>query len=93
MKILASIGLFAFVVMLSFPISAHAFGKRPDSSEVNQNHRTHTGPVSKKTLTDSPNETTPQAVPEPSSMMLFGIAMGLLGLVSIKTRLRKTTEQ
>ena len=94
MKILAYLGIFTIVATLSFPLSAGAFGRSPSSSEVFNKQTTKTAATTKSdTNGTSGTNGSPQAVPEPSLFLLFGIAMGVVVLVSIKKRFRHASEK
>lgn len=91
MKILAYLGIFTIVATLSFPLSAGAFGRSPSSSEVF--NAPATKPAAATTNNTNGTNGSPQAVPEPSSFLLFGIAMGVVVLLSIKKRFRHASEK
>jgi hypothetical protein len=83
--------VFVLLTVISSPITAEAFSRRPHHDEVPQqfsaphNGTTHTnnavGP-------NTPGNNTPTNVPEPSSFLLLGIGIGLLGMYSMKKRFR-----
>lgn len=89
MKIFVYCCVFAFLTVTSFPITAEAFSRRTHHSEIGpsqagQNHGesgTHGGNI--QTL-----NATPQSVPEPSSLLLMGFGIGLLGIYAMKQRFR-----
>jgi len=91
MKVLASIGALVLLVSLSFPLSAGAFGRSPSSSEVNSTGSTQTTAKTSAVKTD-PNGT-PQAVPEPSSIMLLAIAVGIIAVTLVKRRFGQTANK
>ena len=91
MKVVASIGVLVLFASLSFPLSAGAFGRSPSSAEVNQSGSAKAGTRGSAVATD-PNGT-PQAVPEPSSVMLLAVAMGVLAVVVVKRRLGRTSNK
>ena len=93
MRILASLGLFVILATLSFPLSADAFGRRPSGSEVYQNQRPPTQPVTPNPPRNDGNGATPHAVPEPSSLLLLGIGVSLVALVSIRKWLRRAEQK
>ncbi len=95
MKVLLSIGAFVLFATLSFPLSAGAFGQAPSSSDVHQTGSVHhhLSPKSSAsiTTTDSLGTSqagpgTPQAVPEPSSLILVAVALGLMAMGALKRR-------
>ncbi len=93
MKMLASLALSIFLTTLFLPLSAEAFGRRPNSSEVYQSPR----PPAESVAPNNPGNGTTgrphQAVPEPPSILLLGLGVGLVALVSMRKWLRRTAEQ
>lgn len=95
MKILVYLGILTMVATLSFPLSAGAFGRSPSSSEV------FNAQTSKRTAATSNTENketsgtngSPQVVPEPSSFLLFAIAIGVMVMVARKKQFRQTIEK
>lgn len=85
MKVLVSIGAVVLFASLSFPLSAGAFGRSPSSEEVSQTGSAQTAAKTSAAMTDSNG--TPQAVPEPSSVMLLAVGLGVLAVVLVKRRL------
>lgn len=85
-QIVVSLGLVVFTATLAFPLSADAFGRRPNSSEVYQAQPSTT--TSNNPSGDSPGREYSR-VPEPSSIMLLGIGGGLMALVSMRKWLRR----
>lgn len=84
MKVLAYAGMLILFMSLSFPLSAGAFGRSPSSSEVNQTGTIKT--TSKTSAATTNSNGTPQAVPEPSSVVLLVVAIGVIAVVSLKRR-------
>ena len=82
MKILSFLIVFALFAIISFPLAAEAFSRRPDRSEIEQSQspRFH----NKAETTNG----TPHAVPEPSSYLLLGIGTGLLAIGAMIKRSR-----
>ncbi len=69
MNLLTYCSVFVLFALMSFPMTADAFSRRPHHSEVGQNQfesrpLDHTIPT---------QDRTPQSVPEPSSLYLIGI--------------------
>lgn len=89
MKVLASIGALMLFASLSFPLSAGAFGRSPSSAEVNQTGSAQTAAKTSAETTDSNGN--PQAVPEPSSVLLLSVAIGVIAVALVKRRLGRTT--
>ena len=92
MKILGYVGVLVLAATFSFPLSAGAFGRSPSNDEVMQSPKAMSGPV-KKTTTGEIVTGTPQAVPEPSSFLLIGIALGLVAVVSMRKRSNQAVEK
>jgi len=78
MKIVTYGSAFVFVTALAFPLTAEAFSRRPQSSEIFQSQQAGLGPTQK-------NDGTPHgraiSVPEPPSYLLFAIAAVGVGVV------------
>lgn len=87
MKIVTYCSVFVLVTAMVFPLTAEAFSRRPQSSEIFQNQQVGSGPTQK-------NDGTPHgraiSVPEPPSYLLFAIAAMGVGIVFLmKKRLNK----
>lgn len=93
MKILTSLALFVFLTVLSFPLSAEAFGRRPNSSEVYQSQQPPAESVAPNDPRNATNGPRYQAVPEPSSILLLGLAVSLVALVSMRKWLRRVAKK
>ena len=91
MKVLAYIGALVLFTSFSFPLSAGAFGRSPSRSEVNQTGSTQTAAKTSAVPPDSKG--TPQAVPEPSSVMLLAIAVGVIAVALVKRRFGQTANK
>jgi hypothetical protein len=83
MKILSCLIVLALFTLISFPITAEAFSRRPDRSEIEQTQTRHL-----HNKAETPNGT-PHSVPEPSSYVLLGIGIGLLVIGAMITRFRR----
>ena len=83
MKLSTYCSVVIFLTLLSFPMTTDAFSRRPHHSEVGQNQVT---PLDTKNY-QSPNGT-PQAVPEPSSLLLFGLGILVIATYAIAKRFR-----
>jgi len=81
MKILTYCGVFVLLALISFPVTADAFSRRHDSSELVQN------PGQSAPL-DQTRNVSPQAVPEPPALLLMGIGIGLFAIYSMIKRFR-----
>lgn len=92
MRVLASIGVLVLFASLSFPLSAGALGHNPGPLEVNQTGSIQTAAKTSATTTDDPNGT-PQAVPEPSSVVLLAVAIGVIAIGVVKRRLGQTVNK
>ncbi len=78
MKTLATLALAVLLTGALSPLSADAFGRRPNSSEVFQNRPPSQTQPGQPGGYDRPR----QSVPEPSSGILLGLGLGLgLGLI------------
>jgi hypothetical protein len=96
MKILTYCGVFVLLTLISFPVTADAFSRRHDSSELaqNQGHPSRSGRVQNPGQSAPHNgqtqtqDITPQAVPEPPAILLMGIGIGLFAIYSIIKRFR-----
>lgn len=75
--------VFVLLLALAFPISAGAFGRSPSESEVHKQPATMASPQSMTTATGDGNTTFGEKVPEPSSLLLIGIALGVGALVAM----------
>ena len=81
------------VALIAFPITAEAFSRRADSSEVGphqaQVHQTqaHQAQASHDGKTDTP-QVSPQAVPELPALLLLGLGLGLFAIFSLIKRFR-----
>jgi hypothetical protein len=83
MKTLTYCSVFVLLSLLSFPITAEAFSRRAESSEVTQ-HRVQ-APRDGNTQTQN---VSPQAVPEPPALLLMGITIGVFAIYSMIKRFR-----
>jgi len=83
MRILTYCSVFVLLALISFPITAEAFSRRTDSSEVAQ-HQVQ-APRDGKTQTQN---VSPQAVPEPPALLLMGIDIGLFAIFLMIKRFR-----
>jgi len=83
MKILTYCSVFVLLSLLSFPITAEAFSRGADNTEVTQ-HRVH---VPRDGNTQTQN-ISPQAVPEPPVLLLMGIGIGLFAIFLMIKRFR-----
>ena len=88
MKILSYLTVLALFTLTAFPITAEAFSRRADSSEVGQ-HQTqaHQAHTSRDGKTETQN-ISPQAVPEPPALWLMGIGIGLFTIFALIKRFR-----
>lgn len=81
-----------FVTLIAFPLTAEAFSRRADSSEVGQHQaQGHQAQASHDGRHDGKTETptvSPQAIPEPPVLWLMGIAIGLFAIFSLIKRFR-----
>ena len=71
--------LVVFLAVMSFPITAEAFGRRSHGSDFSQSQA---GPIQR-------TDVSPQAVPEPPALLLMGIGFGVLAVFSAVKRFRK----
>ena len=71
------------VALIAFPITAEAFSRRADSSEVGP----HQAQASHDGKTDTP-QVSPQAVPELPALLLLGLGLGLFAIFSLINRFR-----
>lgn len=78
----------AFMVTLALPISAGAFGRSPSQSEVFDQPGQMASPGSMDV-----GGALAAAVPEPSSLLLAGIALGVAAVVAIWKRKHQATEE
>jgi len=89
MRLLSGFSLFAFLMIIAFPVNADAFSRRSSHSEV----APQTVPL-KATQTNTSQTNTldvsPQAVPEPPVVLLMGLGFGLLALGTMVMRYRRT---
>ena len=85
MKMLSSLGLVVFVVLISFPVTSDAFSRRSHHSEVApQSAPLNMSPVNtNQTLTQ---DVSAQAVPEPAALLLMTIGFGLLAVGAMVMR-------
>lgn len=86
--ILTYCNVFVLVTLIAFPITAEAFSRRADSSEVGQSRaQAHQAQASRDGKTETTN-VSPQAVPEPPALWLMGIGIGLFAIYSLIKRFR-----
>jgi hypothetical protein len=81
MKGLIYCSLVVFLAVMSFPITAEAFGRRSHHSDFSQSQAV-TAPL-------QTTDVSPQAVPEPPALLLMGIGFGALAVFSAIKRFRK----
>lgn len=85
--------VFVLVALIAFPLTAEAFSRRADSSEVGQHRaQAHQAQASRDGKHDGKTETpnvSPQAVPEPPALWLLGISIGLFAIFSLIKRFRR----
>ena len=72
--------LVVFLAVMSFPITAEAFGRRSHSSDFSQSQTT--APIQR-------TDVSPQAVPEPPALLLMGIGFGALAVFTAIKRFRR----
>lgn len=87
MRLLSFFSLFVFLMLSSFPITADAFSRRSSHSEIAQTvplRTTQTNASQTNTLNASP-----QAIPEPSVLLLMSIGFGMLAVGVIVKRFRR----
>ena len=81
--------VFVFVTLIAFPITAEAFSRRADSSEVGQHQaQVHQAQAPRDGKTETQN-ISPQAVPEPPVLLFLGIGIGLFAIYSMTKRFRE----
>lgn len=86
--ILTYCNVFVLLTLISFPITAEAFSRRADSSEVTQQRaQAHQAQANSDGKTESQN-VSPHAVPEPPALWLMGIGLGLFAIFSMIKRFR-----
>ena len=74
--------LLVVLALLSLPVTADAFGRRPSNSEITQGQG-RPGPLNTH-IQDDPNGRPPQSVPEPSALLLTGIGLTLMIMLAKK---------
>ena len=84
MKLLSGISLFVFLMLISFPATSEAFGRRSHGSEVGP----QSAPLNNSDTTK--HDVSPQAVPEPPALLLLTVGVGLLGIGVTIRRFRRT---
>ena len=82
--------VFVLLSALAFPISAGAFGRSPSESEVFKQPGKMASPAS---LANTVGEVFSEKVPEPSSLVLVGVAVGLWALVSMRKWVRQAIKK
>ena len=81
MKVFIYCSVFVLLAVMSFPMTAEAFGRRSHGSDFSQSQAV-TAPL--QTTDVSPN-----AVPEPPALLLMGIGFGVLAAFAAIKRYRK----
>lgn len=82
--------VFVLLSALALPISAGAFGRSPSESEV---LKQPAAMGSAKSIADTAGEVSAQKVPEPSSLLLVGVALGVWALVSMRKLVRQAIKK
>jgi hypothetical protein len=77
MKIVTYCSVWVLVATLASPLTAEAFSRRPQSSEISQSQQAGSGPTQR----NGGNAQSINAVPEPSSFLLLAIAAVGVGVV------------
>lgn len=89
--ILTYCNVLVLVTFIAFPITAEAFSKRTDGSEVGQHQAQASSDGKHEGRHDGKTETpnvSPQAVSEPPALLLLGIGIGLFAIFSLIKRFR-----
>lgn len=84
MKLLSCFSLFVFLMLISFPVTSEAFSRRSHHSEMTP----QSAPLN--TLqTQTRDDVSAQAVPEPPALLLISIGIGLLAVGLTFKRFRR----
>ncbi len=92
-NVLTSGSVVVLLSALAFTSSAGAFGRSPSESEVYKQPAAMASPESMKTAAGDVNISVGEKVPEPSALLLTGIALGVGVLAAMRKWGRQTTEK